>query len=272
MAVDQATKKKYNDQIAEQKKEISELEKDISIYRKQMQANKKLEPFYRLAIIARYLKQANLYIDMSNLSESMMNIKNNSYLDSARKLIYKIIVEAEDIFTAEIDEPLDHNREQLNAVKPFNPRQRLNLYKHIKKLIQRLINAYGQNTKWQWSFPELWSKSSVLLKNMTDFREVQSIRDPREIYYYDRQEMLELLKEDMFNASNHYRDKFELSTKSPNDIVHAIKLLEGLRRVASLTGDDELVKRCKAGIEAYRSRIETDEKNDPKKAKAAKKK
>ncbi|MCS6985031.1 MAG: hypothetical protein NZM25_07915 [Leptospiraceae bacterium] len=266
MPVDAETKKKYNDLIAGQKKEIADLEKEISLLRRQINVNKKLEPFYRLKIISLYLKQANLYLEMSNLSESMMNIKNHSYLDNgARKLVYKILSEGESIVTAEIDEPLDHNREQLDKLKPFNPRQRLNLYKHIKRLIERLIQAYGPNTKWQWSFPELWSKSAVLLKNLIDFREVQAIRDPREEFYYDRQEMLELVKEDLFQASNHYRDKFELSTKSPNDILHAIKLLEALKRIASLMGDTELVKRCKSGIEAYRSRIEADEKEKEKK-------
>lgn len=272
MAVDAATKKQYNDQISEQKKEIQDMDKEIAVLRRQMQSNKKLEPFFRLKIMSLYLKQANMYIDMSNLSETMMNIKNNSYLDSARKLVYKILAEGESIVTAEVDEPLDFNRELLNKIKPFNPRQRLNMYKHIKKLIERLIHAYGPNTKWQWSFPELWSKSAVLLKNFIDFREIQAIRDPREEFYYDRQEMLQIVKEDLFQASNHYRDKFELSTKSPNDILHAIKLLEALKRIASLTGDDELAKRCKSGIEAYRSRIETDEKEKEKSKKQQKKK
>ncbi|MCB1147685.1 MAG: hypothetical protein KDK41_13765 [Leptospiraceae bacterium] len=267
MAVDAETKKAYNNQIADQKKSISEIDKDLAAYKRAMAQNKKLKPFFHIGMTSRLIDQANLYMDMNDLSEQMMSMKNSGYLDNSKKLLGRIFTELEAVVTGEDDEPLEFNRERLNAIKPFNPRQRLNLYKHITKLIRRLIDSYGPNTKWKWSFPDYWGKAAVILKNFTDYREIQAVRDPREEFYYDRQELLTTVKDALMNASNEFRDKFELSTKQNSDLLRAIRLLEVLRRICSLTGDDELMKKSKAGIEAYRARIESEEDKDNKKKK-----
>lgn len=272
MAVDQATKKAFNDRIVDEKKIINDLEKDISTYRKALTANKKMAPYFRLGISAKLLQQMNLYLKMNSHSEEMMNIKNNSYLDTARKILYKVFAEIESIIKSEVDEPIDFNREELDSIQLFNPKQKLNLYKHLKKSTDSLIKAYGQNTKWRWSFPEVYAKFAVIGKNIIDFREMQAKRDPREEFYYDRQELLTEVKEDLFEASNHYRDKFELSTKSPNDLLAAVRLLESLKRIAMVMRDDEILKKAKSGIEAYQARLESDEEEKKKQSKTPAKK
>lgn len=272
MAVDTATKKEYSSQVADLKAKLSEIDKELAMYKKAMRDDKKLAPFFHIGSASQMLEQVHINIDMNDKSEEIMGVKNNSFLDNARKLIYKIFAELENVVTAEIDEPLDFNREKLDQIHPFTPKQRLNLYKHLKKTIQRLIDAYGPNTKWKWSFPEMWAKAAILTKNFIDFREIQAKRDPREPYYYDRQELMEAVKNDLFYASNEYRNKYELSTKSNNDLLYAIRLLEAIKRIASMFGDSEMVKKTKAGIDSYRSRIEESEDSKKKKAAAGKKK
>ncbi len=264
MAIDAARKKEYNDLIRDQKAKIDDLEKDIKMMKRGILEDKKLKPYLHIGCAAKLLEQAHLYMDMNETSERMLEIKNNGFLDSARKNVYKIISELTEVVTLEVDEPLDFNRDQLDSIKLFNPKQRMNLNKHNKKLIERLIKAYGENTKWKWSFPEMNGKMVVLAKNFMDFREIQAIRDPREEFYYDRREFLDTIKEDLLDASNQYRNKFELSTKSNNDLLYAVYLLESLRRIASLIGDPELVKKAKSGVESYRSRMEADEKEKQK--------
>ena len=260
MAVDAAAKKMYNTQIADQKKILADLDKDMAAMKKGMTDNKKLEPYYYLGTVSRVLRQITLYIDMNTLSERIMKIKNNTYLDTAKRLVNRIFLDMEKVVTLNLDVSLNHNREQLDMIKQLDPRQRLNLYKHIKKTIERLIAAYGEGTKWKWSFPELWGKAAIIGKNLIDFREIQSKRDPREEFFYDRQELLNMVKTDLFDASNQYRNKFEISTKSSNDLVYAVRLLEDLRRIASMTGDTELSKKCKSGIDTYKARLKTADK------------
>jgi hypothetical protein len=263
MAVDQATKKLYNERIGAHKLEISEHEKELSAYRKAITTNKKLKPFFHLGNISQQLQIVKLQMEMNEISEQMMQVKNNSFLDNARKNMYKIFADLDAAVKGDIDEAIDFNRESLDKIAPFTPRQRLNLYRHIRRAIDKLIQAYGPNTKWIWSFPELYSKSATLGKNMIDFREVQSKRDPREEFYHDRKELVQMIIDDLMDASNRYRDKFEISTKATGDMIMAIKLLEGLRRVAVVVKDDAMAAKAKTGIDSYKARIEA-EKDDKK--------
>jgi hypothetical protein len=258
MAVDQATKKLYNERIGQQKLQIAEYEKELAAYKKAMLSNKKLKPFFHLGNVAQLLQIVNLQMEMNEISEQMMQLKNNSFLDNARKNLYKIFSDLDAVVRGDIDEPLDFNREELDKIAPFTPRQRLNLYRHIRQAIDKLVQAYGPNTKWLWSFPELYAKSANLGKNLIDFREVQSKRDPREEFYYDRKEMVRMIIDDLLDASNRYRDKFEISTKATGDMIMAIKLLEGMRRVAVAVKDDAMAAKAKTGIEAYKARIEAE--------------
>lgn len=267
MAIDQVTKKEYNEKISDQKKSISELDKEISAYKKAASQNKKLKPYFHIGISAHYMKQIHIYIDMNDLSEKMLDMKNNSFLDNARKLTYKIFSEMESVATMRIDEKLDFNRDMLLAMEKFNPKQKLNLYKHLESVIKRLIASYGQKTKWLWSFPELWAKLAILGKNLVNYREIQSIRDPGEEFYYDRDELLNNVKQGLFVASDKYRDKYEISTKSNHDLLYSVKLLQELKRICSLMGDDEMLKKSQAGIDAYKARIEADEEQGKKKKK-----
>ena len=257
MAVDAVAKKQYNDKISEQKKVISEIDKDIAALKKAMSQNKKLESFFQLGLASKTLKQINLYLDMNEMSEKMMKLKNNNYLDTSKRLIGRLFQELEKVFTLALDVPLNHNRQELNYIKPFNVQERLNMHKHIKRTIQRVVKGYGEGTKWKWTFPEFWGKLAIVTKNMTDYREIQAKRDPREEFFYDRQELLSIVKESLFDASSQYRNKFEISSKSTNDLVYAVKLLEDLRRISSMTGDQELSKKCKSGIESYKARLKS---------------
>ncbi len=239
---------------------INELDKDIAAMKKAAGDNRKLAPFFNIGVVAKEIKQINYYIDMNNMSEQMMKIKNNNYLDTAKRLLTRVFIDLEPVVTMNLDAPLNHNRDELDRIKPFNPRQRLNFYKTVQRAIERMIRGYGENTKWKWSFPEYWGKLAIVGKNLIDFREIQSIRDPREEFFYDRQEMLKIVKEALFDASGQYRNKYEISSKSTNDLLYAMKLLEDLRRISSMTGDQELSKKCKSGIEAYKARLEKAEK------------
>jgi len=274
MAIDKLKKDTFLKISSEKKNEIKDIDKELSMYRKKMTQNNKLESFYNLGLASLTLKQVNIHIDISYESEKIINIKDNTQLDNAKKKLSNLFVILEKIVTLQVDEPLDFNRELLNKIKPFSPLKRLNLFKHIENSINRLKKGYGENTKWKWSFPDFWRKLAIIGKNFIDFREIQSIRDPREEFFYDRQEMLKLVKDSLFMASNEYRNKFELSTKSNNDLKHAIRLLEDLRRIASLTNDPELTKKAKSGIESYKARVESSDakKQASKKKKATKKK
>ena len=260
MAVDPETKSEYNSLIAEHRKELSDFDKKLSVLKKRVQKEKKLASLFRVGIISTLIRQTELRLKMNGLSEQMMELKNSNFLDSAKKDLSSIFSNLEAMVTLRTNESFNFNRDMLDQLKPFNPRQRLNMLKHIKSVLKNLIHAYGESTKWKWSFPEMWAKLAAASKNLFDFREYQKTKDPRMEFYYDLQEFLEMVKDLLFLAAGENANKFRLSTKSPADMLVAVRLLEDLRRIASLTGDQELVKKSKAGIDSYRASVEAEEK------------
>ena len=272
MPIDPETKSEYNSIISGHNGTLSGFDKEISTLKKRILKEKQLAPLLRVGIVAVCLKRAELRIKMNNLSQKMLKLKNNSFLDSAKKELGDAFAAIESIVTLRSDESINFNRDMLDKIKPFNARQRLNMVKHLKKILEDLISGYGENTKWKWSFPDLWTKLAVSAKNIFDFKEYSKTKDPRMEFYYDLQEFLKLIKETLFFAAGENANKFRLSTKSPADMLAGIRLLEDLRRIASLTGDAELVKKSKSGIDSYRATVEAEEKEKEKEKKRAKKK
>ena len=260
MPIDPEIRKEYTALIEGHQKELFSLDREISIFKKRIQKDKKLEPLIRFGVIVTLIKQAELRLKINELSEQMMSLKNSSILDAAKKNLNVIFSNIEAIVTLKIDESLNFNRDMLDQIKPFNAKQRLNMLKHIKKIIKDLIRSYGENTKWKWSFPDLWTKFAISGKNLFDFREYQQTRDPRMEFYHDLQEYLQVVKDSLFFAARENSNKFRLSTKSPADILMGVKLLEDLRRIASLTNDNHLVKKSKSGIDSYKASLEAEEK------------
>ena len=243
MSFDTESELEYNELINKNKKLLPDLDKEISILQEKVRKEKKLASLLRVGIIVNLLKQVELRLKMNRVSEQITGIKNKGFLDAAKKDIHKIFLEGEAMVTLKVNEPINFNREMLDAIKPFNARQRLNLYKHIKKAVRDLIHSYGENTKWMWSFPELWTKLVIMGKNIFDFREFQATRDPRKEFYYDLQEFLKLIKDDLFFAAGENAKKFRLSTQSVHDIMMGVRLLEDLRRISSLTGDEKTIQK-----------------------------
>ena len=262
MAVDPETKAEYSNLISKHKSKISELDKELNALKKRTRSKeeKKLIPFFKIGMTSIALRQAEIRLKINGLSESMMGLKNSNMLDTVKKDVSNMFMYVESVVTLRTDESLNFNRDELDAIKPFNAKQRLNMHKYMKKIINDMVRAYGENTKWKWSFPDLWSKFAISAKNFFDFRELQATRDPRMEFYYDIQEYLAMVKEVLFFAAGENANKFRLSTKSPNDMNMGIRLLEDLRRIANLTNDGELVRKSKSGIDSYKAAIEAEEK------------
>ena len=260
-------KKLYHHNITEEKKQVADLDKEIVALKKAASGNAKLLSYYKFSIVSKMLRQIELKLQMNVESEKILGIKNIAFLDLAKKTISAMFTELSVIVPFTTGSSLDGNRENLNKILKFNARQRLYLHKYCKYYVEQLIEAYGDNTKWKWSFPEFRAKVAILGKNIFDFREYQRTRDPRMEFYYDLQEHVKLIKEDLFYAATEYANKYRISTKSTNDMNYAIALLDDLRRICSIVGDDELLKKSKAGIDSYKATLEAEEKNKNKQAK-----
>jgi len=267
MPITKAEKAAYNDFIKGYKAKLDELTKQIKEAEQKKKKMSNIMGYVNIELILLYTKYIYTLLNMNKASLDMLKIKNERFLNDARKEFYRILQLFEEIVGKDIDRPLKENEEYLQAIAKLNPTQILNLIKELHTLLQKIMEALGESSKWKWSFVELQGRVAVITKNLINFSDLQKYRDPRKEYYYDRQEMLKLCKQSLSEAAKQYRNKYEISTKSSEDILRSIELLTALRRINILFGESEEAEKLKNTIEALRLRLEADEKEEEEKKK-----
>jgi len=268
MPIPRAEKAAYNEYIKEYKVEIEEKYKSIKGIETKKKKVKNISLYYNFEIIREYLSIITIYIDMSDASLELLNIKNELFLNNSRKEIYKVFHLMEEIVSNHIDRSLKENSEYLKKIDRINPDQILNYIKNIIDIRKKMVEKFGDGSKWKWSFVELQGRLAVIIKNFINFSDLQKYRDPRTEFYHSRQQLLKLCKQHINEAAKQYRNKYEVSGKVPGDMLKAIDLLSSLRRISVLMREPEEAEKLKNTIEALRVRMESDEKkNDDEKKK-----
>lgn len=267
MAVSNKKKTLFNAKVKEFKEKIEENKLKIKDLKIKAKDNEKLAPYYKIALATETLNMVQTYCQISDLSMEILNIKNESYLNNARKEIYNVFIPLEEVVGSAIDSSLNENQDVLKTIRLINPAHKLTLVQKLNSNILGVIDRFGSNSKWKWSFVEFHSRAAAITKNLIDFRSLQKNRDPRSKFYMERQALLRLCKDSLKEASEQNRNKYELSTKVPGDMIKAINLLASLRMIYSQFGDKEELGKLKSAIDFMRQKLEKDEK-----AKEAKKK
>ncbi|MCB1179725.1 MAG: hypothetical protein KDK36_19260 [Leptospiraceae bacterium] len=255
MAIDKRVKAEFDKNLTEFKSYIEDLKKEVSLYKIQMKKNKQLEPYYQIAIVLNSLRLMNTCVCINDLSMHILKLKSEIYLNIARKEIYSIFTAMEKVVGSDYENGLDENRELLDAIEEFDPKQRLNFLKGYRKVINDIIDAYGSNSKWKWSWPELHFKLAVLSKNLFDFRAFQKDNDLDNPFYYVRREHYSIILELANHAAQEYRSKFDLSTNDSADLKKCIMIFEMLRKIYQMTGDTEDLTKTKTLIESLTAKI-----------------
>lgn len=261
----------YIENLKEFKAYIEDLKKEVSLYKAQMKknANKALDPYYQIALVLNSIKFINTCIAMNEVSLLTRNLKAEEHLNYARKEIYSVLSAMEKVVGNDYENGLDENREQLDKITEINPVQRLNFLKGFRKAIATLIEAYGQGSKWRWSWPEIYFKLAVLSKNFFDFRAFEREGDLDNPYFYIRKEHFNLIIELANYTAQEYRTKFDLSTNDSADLKKSVSMLEMNRKIFQITGNTDDLDKTKTLIESLTDKIETieNEKTNQKKKK-----
>lgn len=265
-------KKRYAEKIKEYKKSIEEtinknrkLEIDIQKAKSTRSELSEADEsgnlnFKELELADEYLNLVSYYILMNALSLSLLGIKNEGYLNDARKCCYKSIICLEEIVSSYIDSPFSDYEDGLESIKGFDDKKKFNFIKKFGFSIDSVVEGFGEGSKWKWSFVELEGRFAVITKNLINMKTIVSQLDPRIEGYSDRFEHLNLAKKLLQQASDRYREKYELSTLRLDDIKKAIIFLGALRRLHVLIGEAEQAEIVKKKMEIWKVKMETDQK------------
>jgi len=272
MAISKAQKAAYNDDIKALKVESDEFEKIAREIASKKKNNPKLEPYYNLEMVNYLLKTIGIYIKMNDLSLNMLGIKNNKSLDMAKSNFSKILQLMKEIVGDDVDrESLKENEEYLANIGKLTPRHINDLANRINDMLFTLKNTMGEDSKWKWLFVELQAKVAVIIRNLVNFSDILKYRDPREEFFRTRIEHMRLAKDSLEEAAKQYRTKYELSSKSREDLKKSIELLEALRKVHIVMGESNDADKLKTTIDAARLTLEAGDKKQDSDEKTKKK-
>ena len=255
MQTDKKNKQLFVEGVGELKKEIDLIQQKIKALEKDKEGNTELN---KVKAASYYLDLVSIYCAMTELSLNLLGYKNESYLDQGRKSLYKAIILLESVVGNVIDQPLSENSENLEKIRDLSDKERLKLIRKIGYTISLLEDRYGKNSKWKWSFVELEGRYAVVAKNMFDFREYQAKNDPTIEGFDERYDLLLLVKELLLNASQRYREKYELTNHNPDDMRKAIAFLSVLKRIHIVLNEKDQIQNVAKRIELWSQKLEAD--------------
>ena len=255
MGTDRDNKQQFDTEIHLMKSKIDEINRKIKYIESKHDDNENLNT---LQIASFYIDLVSIYCAMTDLSLNLLGYKNESYLDMGRKGMYKALILMEGVVSNAIDIPLNENYELLSMLEDFSDNDRLKLIRKIGYTISLLKDRYGEKSKWKWSFVEIEGRYAVVAKNFFNFRRYKQKNDPNIEGFDDRYDYLLLVKDLLTMSSNRYREKYELTNHSPEDMKKAIDFLRALKRIHILFKENNDVQSVTKRIELWSQKLEAD--------------
>lgn len=217
--------------------------------------------YKRILLAEDMIHVTTMYVMINNLSVEVLATKNTDALNEGRKTLYKTIIYLEETVTNMIDAAFTEYESNLEEISNMPLKKRYILVRKLGLAIRLVIDAYGDNTKWKWSFVELEGRFATVAKNLLDLKETCKIYfDPQNPSYDIAVYYLRLVKKLLGKAADGYRDRYELSTHRLDDIRLAINYLIALRRIQLLLNDKDEAEEIKKKALVWKSKMEIDQK------------
>ena len=217
-------------------------------------------PIQKLALADEMLNLASYYIAINGMSQAVLKNKNEEALNDARKSLYKAVIYLEEVVSNLIDAPFSDYQEKLEAIESYNQDQRYHLISKMGFAIDLLEQAYGDNSKWRWTFVDLEGRFAVTAKNILDLKNIYDNMAPGAQYYDSTVYHLRLVKRLISQAADRYREKYELSTGQVLDFKTGINFLGALRRLHIVLSENEESNEIKKKLAIWSAKLETDHK------------
>ncbi len=256
--------KEFNQQLIGKKAVIGKLEKEMK------DDSYDLANYYLIAIANEHLESVYISCLKSKACEQYLKKKNDDFLNDARKIYFKALIELEKIVGDFVDTALHENQDILKTMPKMDPKRVLNLINKLKNSLNEIAEGYGENNKYKWSFVDMEGRFVTIFRNFLDYKRL-SVNDPRDPYFPENTQLLNMIKVFLQQVSQRFREKYLIATKEPVDIKAAINFQEALRKITALLGPQEEADTCKKTIDSWKQMLEKEEKIKEAKAKEASK-
>lgn len=215
----------------------------------------------KIELVDEMIYAVSLHVAINTLSMKIINTKNNEALNDARKILYKALIYLEEVVSNLIDAPYSEYSDKIDKISSISIENRLKLVKKLGLSIRILIDSFGENTKWKWSFVEIEGRFATVAKNLLNLKTgIQSYFDPRDENYKTTITYISLVENLLDKAASGYRDRYELSTHRRDDMRLGAQYLLALRRIKILLGKADEAEIIKKKVTVWKSKLENDQK------------
>jgi len=256
--VSEDARKKYLETIQEYKKTIEDIENREKLILQVMDKDVTGAEYKKIRLAEENLNLLSYYVLMNNLSNALLGVKNEGYLNEARKLCYKVIIYMEQVVTGTIDGPWSDYEDKVALISSFDYQDRWRLISKMGLAIQLVLTGYGDNTKWKWAFVELEARYATVVKNLINLKTLFSDMDPNAEGYDIKMAHLTLARKLLDQSANRYREKYELSTLRFDDFRLAIKYLGALRYLALAVNRGQEADNIKKKMDIWQQKLDND--------------
>ncbi len=261
-------KLRYAEKVKEYKKTAEAIvEREKSILKSITDSNTRGTVYKSIAVAEERLNLASYYLLLNRVSVALLNTRNEGFLNDARKSCYQAIIYLEEVVTDYVDVPFSEYEDKLELMEEYGDDRRWYLARKLGFTIQLVKDAFGESSKWKWSFVELEGRYATVVKNLIDLRHVVAGLDPRADGYESRVALVALCKSHLARAADRYRERYELSTGRIDDFKCAISFLSALRRIHALLSENDEAEQVKKKLEVWKSKMSSDEQRAEEQAK-----
>ena len=259
--VSDETRLHYNEAIKPYKDKINEILEKEKTVSANIKAGDGGAEYKKILLCEDMINAASLYIALNSLSLKITEVKNNDALNDARKMLYKAIIYLEEVVTNGIDVSFADLSDNHETIKNISIQQRYILIRKLGLSISLLKDAFGDNSKWKWSFVELEGRFTTVAKNLVDMKAAsKDYIDVRSANYDITVIYLRMITKLLNASAMSYRDKYELSTRRIDDMRNGIKYLLALRKLHVLFGNSEQAEEVKKKAVVWKDKMDADHK------------
>ncbi len=258
--VSKEARERYNEKIKEYKNILEEFQLQDSQVEKMIETSESGISYKRMSLIDTNLNMVSYYVLMNQLSLELLDVKNENFLNDARKTCYRVVIEMEKIVSDYIDSPYSDYEERLAELEDYDEKSRYRLIQKIGFAIDSVIDGFGPNSKWRWSFVELQGRYATVAKNIINMKKLKENLDPRAEHYETVHAHLQLVKQLLGQSADDYRKKYELSTSRLDDFQRGINYLAALRRIEMALGNPGEAEQLKKKIDIWKNKMNQDDK------------
>lgn len=217
--------------------------------------------YKKLSLCEDVIYVATLYMAQNSLSLKLMEVKNNEALNDARKMLYKAVIYLEEVVTANIDVPYADLTPYQENIQNTPLEKRFTLIRKLGLAITMLKVAFGDNSKWRWSFVELEGRYATVTKNLIDTKSaIKDYFDPRSQSYETTVLYIRLVMKLLEQSASSYRDKYETSSRRIDDMRSGIKYLLALHRLNIALGQSQGAEEIKKKAMVWKEKMDADQK------------